>query len=386
MKIIKKSFVFELHPNKNQKILLDKHFGCNRFVYNYFLNQRKEEYIDNKQTLNYYTQAKSLTELKKDENFDWLKEVNSQSLQHSLRHLDTAYVNFFRKTSMFPRFKSKKDKNSFHIPQHIVLENKKLYLPKFRSGIKVNQYLDNITNIRNCNISKTPLGKYYVSFLCEVQYEPKLKTGKSVGIDLGLKDFVITSDEKIYENHKYTKKYEKELKRLQQHLSRKVKDSNNKNKSRLKVAKLHQKINNSRNDLLHKVSNELVNNYDVICSEDLNVKGMVRNRKLSKSISDVSWGTFLIYLNYKCEWNDKKLVKIDRFFPSSKMCNKCNYINQDLTLSIREWTCPSCNTTHNRDINASKNILKEGLRILSSGTGDYTCGDGGYEVCEARNN
>jgi putative transposase len=303
-----------------------------------------------------------------------------------LRHLDTAYVNFFRKTAKFPRFKSKKDKNSFHIPQHIVLENKKLYLPKFKSGIKVNLYLDNITNIRNCSISKTPLGKYYVSFLCEVEYNPKPKTGKSVGIDLGLKDFVITSDEKVYENHKYTKKYEKELRKLQQHLSRKVKGSSNKDKARLKVAKLHQKISNSRGDLLHKVSCELVNNYDVICSEDLNVKGMVKNHHLSKFISDVAWGTFLIYLKYKCEWNDKKLVKIDRFFPSSKMCNKCNHINQDLTLKVREWTCPSCNTIHNRDINASKNILREGLNLLSLGTSDYTCGGGGYEASEARNN
>jgi putative transposase len=385
MKVIKKTYKFELKPTKQQEILLNKHFGCNRFIFNYFLNQRKDEYLKGNKTLNYYKQAEYLTELKKKEEYIWLKEVNSQSLQHSLRHLDTAYINFFKKLAQFPRFKSRKDKNSFHIPQHIELIDKKVFLPKFKEGIKVNQKNVEITNIRNCTISKTPVGKYYISFLCEVEYQPKEKTGKSVGIDLGLKDFVITSDDNKFENHKYTIKYQKKLKREQQHLSRKKKGSNNKNKERIKVARIHEKIVNSRNDMLHKVSTRLISHYDIICCEDLNIKGMLKNDKLSKSISDVSWGAFLTYLKYKSDWNDKQLVKISRWFPSSKTCHKCKHILQDLPLNIRQWECPICGQKHNRDLNAAKNIETEGLNLLSSGTGEYTYGDGGYEVCEVGN-
>jgi putative transposase len=221
--------------------------------------------------------------------------------------------------------------------------------------------------------------------MCEVEYEPKQKTGKSVGIDLGLKDFVITSDEQTFKNNKYTKQYEIKLNKSQQHLSRKIKGSKNYNKQRIKVAKIHEKIANSRNDMLHKVSTELINNYDIICIESLNIVGMIQNEHLSKSISDVSWGKFLIYLNYKSDWNNKKLLKIDKWFPSSKTCNICRYINQDLTLNIREWVCPKCGTKHNRDYNASINILREGLNLLSVGTTDYTHGDGGYEVNEVGN-
>jgi len=385
MKVIKKTYKFELKPTKQQEILLNKHFGCNRFIFNYFLNQRKDEYLKGNKTLNYYKQAEYLTELKKKEEYIWLKEVNSQSLQHSLRHLDTAYINFFKKLAQFPRFKSRKDKNSFHIPQHIELIDKKVFLPKFKEGIKVNQKNVEITNIRNCTISKTPVGKYYISFLCEVEYQPKEKTGKSVGIDLGLKDFVITSDDNKFENHKYTIKYQKKLKREQQHLSRKKKGSNNKNKERIKVARIHEKIVNSRNDMLHKVSTRLISHYDIICCEDLNIKGVLKNDKLSKSISDVSWGAFLTYLKYKSDWNDKQLVKISRWFPSSKTCHKCKHILQDLPLNIRQWECPICGQKHNRDLNAAKNIETEGLNLLSSGTGEYTYGDGGYEVCEVGN-
>jgi len=382
MKVIKKAYKFELLPDVEQKTLLDKHFGCNRVVFNFFLNQRKEEYLKGNKGINYYTQAKDLTELKKNENYIWLKEVNSQSLQHSLRHLDTAYINFFKKTAKFPRFKSRKDKNSFTVPQFVELKDNYVQIPKFKTGIKVNMKKITITNIQHCTISKTPVGKYYISFLCEVEYNPIQKTNKSVGIDLGLKDFVITSDEIKFENHKYTIKYQKKLKREQQHLSRKVKGSSNRNKERLKVAKIHEKITNSRNDMLHKVSTNLIRNYDIICCEDLNILGMLQNDKLSKAISDVSWGKFLTYLQYKCDWNDKQLVKISRWFPSSKTCSDCGYILQDLPLSVREWICPNCGKIHDRDFNAAKNIKTEGLNLLSSGTGEYTYGDGGYEVCE----
>jgi putative transposase len=210
-----------------------------------------------------------------------------------------------------------------------------------------------------------------VSILVETEHNKFEKTGKIIALDLGIKDFVITSEGYKYKNNRYTKTYERLLKKHQQHLSRKTKGSNRYEKQRLKVAKLHKKITNSRLDNLHKVSTELIKKYDTIFLEDLNVKGMVKNHKLSKHIYDASWSKFIELLTYKAEWNDKNIVKIDRFFPSSKTCNHCGYINQNLDLSIREWTCPSCNTKLDRDLNASKNILKEGYKLISSGIDDY---------------
>jgi putative transposase len=211
--------------------------------------------------------------------------------------------------------------------------------------------------------------------LVEGDHKKFEKTGKQIGIDLGIKDFVITSDGFKYKNNRYTKTYAKKLKDNQKNLSRKVKGSNNYKKQKLKVATIHKKITNSRIDNLHKVSTELVKKYDTIFLEDLNIKGMVKNHKLSKHISDASWGKFITMLEYKANWNDKEIIKIDRFFPSSKQCSSCGYINQNLKLDIREWTCPSCKTKLDRDLNASKNILKEGIKIISSGTDDYRCGD-----------
>jgi putative transposase len=378
MKTILRTYKFELQPTQDQKVLLEKHFGCVRFVYNYFLNERKEQYQANKKSDNYYAQAATLTELKKKEETAWLKEVNSQSLQFALRSLDTAYVNFFRGNAKFPRFKSKKKKNSFTIPQFAKLENGRLYAPKFKEGIKVNVHREVKGKIGKCTITKNSTGKYFVSILSEEQYEPMEKTGAVCGIDLGLKDFVITSDGKKSKNNKYTKRYERKLTKQQKHLSRKTKGSSSFERQRRKVAKIHEKITNSRMDNLHKVSHKLISDYDVIALEDLNIKGMVKNHKLAKHISDASWGTFVRMLEYKADWNDKQIVKINRFYPSSKTCHVCGWIKQDLNLSIREWTCPNCGTTHDRDQNASINILKEGLKILSSaGTVDYT---GGEEV------
>lgn len=376
MKTILRTYKFELQPTQDQKVLLEKHFGCVRFVYNYFLNERKEQYQSNKKSDNYYAQAASLTELKKREETAWLKEVNSQSLQFALRSLDTAYVNFFRGNAKFPRFKSKKKKNSFTIPQSARLENGRLYAPKFKDGIKVNVHREVKGKIGKCTITKTPTGKYFVSILSEEQYEPITKTGAVCGIDLGLKDFVITSDGKKFKNNKYTKRYERKLAKQQKHLSRKTKGSSSFERQRRKVAKIHEKITNSRMDNLHKVSHELISEYDIIALEDLNIKGMIKNHKLAKHISDASWGTFVRMLEYKADWNDKQIVKVNRFYPSSKTCHVCGWIKQDLNLSIREWTCPNCGTTHDRDQNASINILKEGLKILNSaGTVENTGGD-----------
>jgi len=363
-----KTYKFRLYPNKEQEILLSKHFGCSRFIYNHFLNERKEQYQKDKKSDNYYVQAKSLTKLKNDEYYKWLKEVNSQTIQFALRCLDTAYVNFFRGNAQFPIFKSRKNKNTFTIPQSGRLEENKIIIPKFKGGIKVKLDRREIKGkIGKMSITKTPTGKYYVSIFTEQEIEHLPKTGKKVGIDLGIKDFLITSDNKKYKNNRYTKKYARELKKVQQHLSRKQKGSNGFEKQRLKVAKIHEKIASCRLDTLHKVSKKLVESYDLISVEDLNVKGMIKNHKLSKHIADASWSNFVTLLQYKCNWYGKELVIINRFYPSSKTCNSCGWINQGLKLSDREWTCTSCGENHDRDINASKNILKEGLKIFGQG-------------------
>ena len=369
-----KSYKYKLNPTEDQKVLLNKHFGSIRFIYNHFLNERKREYETNKQTLNYYDNTKSLTELKKQEEYSWLNEVNSQSLQVSLKNLDDAYNGFFKKRTKFPKFKSKHTKNSFNVPQAVKLEDGKLRIRKFKEPIDIILHRTFSGIIKQCTISKTPTNEYFVSILVETEHTKLPKTGKNIGIDLGLKDFLITSDGYKYKNNRYTKTYQTKLKKTQQHLSRKKKGSNRYQKQKLKVARIHKKIANSRLDNLHKVSTELITKYDTIILEDLNVKGMVKNHKLAKHISDASWSKFITLLTYKAEWNDKQIVKIDRFFPSSKTCNCCGYINQNLKLAMREWTCPSCHTKLDRDLNASKNILKEGYKIILSGTDNYRSG------------
>lgn len=374
MKTICRSYKFELQPTDEQKILLNKHFGCVRYIYNHFLNERIEQYRETKKSDNYYKQAATLTGLKKEDETIWLKEVNSQTLQFALRCLESAYLNFFRGKAEFPRFKSKKNKNTFTVPQFVKFEDDKLFLPKFKDGIKVNVHRKVNGEIGKCTLTRTAIGKYFVSLTSEELYQPKEKTGKVCGIDLGLKDFVITSDGLKFKNNRYTKKYERQLAKTQKHRSRKQKGSNSYERQRLKVARIYEKMTNSRMDNLHKVSNYLVSNYDIIAVEDLNIKGMVKNPRLAKHIADASWGTFVRFLQYKADWNDKQIVRIDRFYPSSKTCHECGWINQNLKLSDREWTCKNGHTV-DRDVNAAKNILAEGLRNISAGTVDHTGGD-----------
>ena len=378
MRKINRTYKFRLYPNKEQNELLSKHFGCSRFVYNYFLNQRKEQYRDTGKSDNYYAQCKALTELKKQEATAWLKEVNAQTLQFAIRSLDVAYTNFFRKRAGFPKFKSKRSKNSFTVPQFASITGSRLFIRKFKEGIKCRVHREIIGKIGKVTISKTPSGKYFASVFTEEEYvTPIKKSGKSVGVDLGLTDLLITSEGETFKNNRYTKKYERKLAKAQQHLSRKKKGSREFENQKLKVARLHEKISNSRADYLHKCSISLVRRYDTIYIEDLNVKGMVKNHKLAKSITDASWGTFISMLTYKAEWNGKKVVKIDRYFPSSQTCNVCGHINQQTKdLSVREWECPECNTKHDRDVNAAINILCFGLKYTSAGTVDYTGGEG----------
>ena len=369
MKVIHKSYKFKIAPDNEQKELLAKHFGATRFVFNRYLNIRKETYLEEKKSLNYYDNANDLTVLKKDEQFVWLKEINSQSLQSSLRNLDTAYNKFFRKQTKFPRFKSKVDKQSFTIPQSVSIEDGKLQIPKFKKGIEINIHREIKGKVLFATISKSATGKYYVSITCEVEYTPFEKTNTKVGIDTGIKDLAILSDGKVYGNIKTLKTNLKKLKYNQRQLSKKIKGSSSRLKQKSKLATIHEKVTNIRKDYLHKVSTEIIKNHDVICIEDLAVKNMMKNHKLAQAFSDVSLGTFYTMLEYKANWNDKQIVKISRWYPSSKTCCECGWINQDLNLKDRKWTCKSCNTIHNRDLNASINILKQGLKILSCGSG-----------------
>ena len=379
MRNINRAYKFRLYPNREQTELLAKHFGCSRFVYNFFLNQRKEQYKLTGKTDNYYAQAKTLTTLKKQEETAWLKEVNAQTLQFAIRSLEAAYNNFFKKRAKFPNFKSKHSKNSFTVPQFASVAGGRLFIRKFKEGIKCRVHREIKGKVGKVTITKTPSGKYFVSVFTKEEYvTPIEKSGKPVGIDLGLKDLLTTSEGETFKNNRYTRRYECKLAKAQQHLSRKKKGSRGFENQRLKVARLHEKISNSRTDYLHKCSISLVRRYDIICIEDLNVKGMVKNHRISKSITDTSWGKFVSMLTYKAEWNEKKIVKIDRFYPSSQTCHVCGYLNKETKdLSVREWECPECHTRHDRDINAAINILRFGLNNTSAGTVDYT---GGEEV------
>ena len=373
-KEITKAYKYRIYPNKQQEEMLLKHFGCSRFVYNKFLFDRQEQYRLTGKSDNYYKQAKLLTELKKDENFKWLKEVNSQTLQQSLRHLETAYTNFFRGRSGLPKFKKKSNRNSFTVPQFIVFENSRVYIPKCKEGIKVKEHRPLQGIILFATFSKTPTNKYYVSITVKQDYNSKQPANKGVGIDLGIKDLVITSNGQKFQNNKFTEKYAKKLRKAQQHLARKVKGSNRYENQRLKVALIYEKIANCRSDVLHKITHKLVMENDAVYMENLNISGMLKNDKLSRAISDCSWFEFSRQLQYKGEWDDTYIHEINRFYPSSKTCHSCGYTVDKMPLNIRKWTCPNCKIEHDRDVNAAINILLEGKREISAGTVDYTDG------------
>lgn len=375
MKKINKSYKFRIYPSEFQKNIMEKNFGCVRFVYNYFLNERKNQYQKNGKSDNYCKQTKSLTNLKKQDGYVWLNEINSQVLQQGLRRLETAYSNFFQRKSGFPKFKKKKQKNTFTVPQHISFDNKKIYFPKFREGINVVFHQKVKGKILTATFSKTPSNKYFVSITTEQEIKQNPKTGKEIGIDLGIKDLVITSEGVKFQNNRYLSKYEKQLNKAQQHLSRKKKGSRQYENQRLKVARLYEKITNCRKDTLHKITSRLIKENDVVYLENLNVSGMLKNHKLAKSIVDCSWNELARQLEYKGDWYGCEVFKINRFYPSSKTCSHCGCIQDKMPLNIRKWTCPDCGTEHDRDINAAINILMEGKREKSSGAGDYTDGE-----------
>lgn len=363
--MIQRAYKYRIFPNKEQVELFEQHFGSTRFVFNWGLEKKIKAYQKDKKRLTCFDLINELTKLKKEKDFEWLNEVNSQSLQVSLRNLDNAFTNFFRKQNKFPNFKSKKhNKNSFQILQHLKL-SEKLDIPKIKD-IKIIQHRKLEGKIKTATISKTTTGKYYISILIEqskdLPKKDKIKDKTTIGIDLGIKTFATISDGRKIDNPKYLKKSERKLKRQQRWLSRKIKGSKNRNKQRIKVALIHEKINNQRSDFLHKFSHQLTHENQVssIAIEDLNVKGMVKNHYLARSISDVAWNEFKRQLEYKCDWYGKNLLVIGRFEASSKTCS-CGVVNQDLKLSDREWTCKECKTKHDRDILAANNIKKFAL-------------------------
>lgn len=367
--MVEKTFKYRIYPTKEQEKFLANQFGSARFIFNYFLNERKNEYLNNGKSSNYYDNAKTLTSLKENEKYIWLNEINSQSLQASLRNLEVAYTNFFSKRAKFPKFKSRKNDQCVKIPQHFYIEDKLLYIPKLKTGIKINLHTALSGKVVCCFIRKTCTNKYYVSIFCETEAKKLERNENKIGIDVGIKTLITTNTGETFNNPKTLKQYEKELKYLQRQLSKKKKGSNKSKKARIRLALVHEKIKNIRNDNIHKITKKLINENQVIISESLSVVNMMKDHCLAKSISDCAWGEIFRQLNYKSNWYDRTYFQIDKFFPSSKMCNKCKFIVDELPLNIREWVCPNCGERHDRDINAAKNILEKGLKDLSgSGT------------------
>ena len=343
---------------------MSKTFGCCRFIYNWALSKKSEQYKKDKSCISIFSLDKTVNdELKKSEETAWLKEVNSQSLQASLRHLDAAYTKFFRDKKGFPKFKNKYDKQSFANPQNTEMnfDGNLIYLPKFKKPIKCIFDRKFEGKIKTSTVCKSKSGKYFISILVEENIKDIISETpvfeKTLGIDLGIKTYATFSDGNKIENPKHLIKRLKQLKRACRRHSKKKKDSKNREKSRVKLAKIYEKVTNCRNDFLHKLTTGIVKNqnYTSIAIEDLSVTNMMKNRRLSRQIQDAAWGTFRSFLEYKCKWYGKNLLVIGRFDPSSKLCS-CGNLNQELTLKDRTWTCSSCGTTHDRDVLAANNI------------------------------
>lgn len=359
-----KTYKYRLYPNKDQRLYLAKTFGCTRLIYNLMLSERIETYNKYKDDKEELKKQKHPTPAKYKVDYEFLKEVDSLALANAQMNLDKAYKNFFRDKSVgFPRFKSKKkNRHSFTTNNQkgtIYIEKGYIKIPKLKSMIKVKQHREFEGLIKSCTVSQTPSGKYFISILVETQIKELETIDKKVGIDLGIKDFAITSDGDIFSNPKWLRKSEKRLAKLQKDLARKEKGSKNRNKSRIKVAKLYEKITNQRKDYLHKLSSKLIRENQSIVIEDLKVANMMKNRKLSKVIGEVSWHEFRLLLEYKSKWYGRELIIAPSNYASSQLCSECgNKSSQTKDLSCRIYNCPECGMTLDRDINASRNLLK----------------------------
>lgn len=374
-----KAIKIKLYPTKTQQITINKLLGCYRVVYNQCLARKIKSYEENKISENQTTLGHFIHhELLKDDNFSWLREQNTKVLKQSVIDMLNAYKNFFERHTGYPKFKSKKDnKQSCRfeigaISKRNIYTNYKLSLAnikniKFKCSKKYAEYLQkNKENIKSATLKKLPCGEYYLSILIDGDLTHKVKeSNNTVGIDLGIKDFVITSEYEVFGNLHFKKNETNKLIRLQKQLSRKQKGSNNRDKARIKLTKAYKKISDKKQYYLHQVSNTLIDENQVICMEDLNVKGMLRNHKIAESIQELNFGEFRRMLEYKAKWYGRNLVFVDRFYPSSKTCNHCGYINKTLKLSDRQWVCPDCGEIIERDYNAAMNIRDEGIRLIS---------------------
>jgi putative transposase len=358
--LIRKAYKFRLYPNQGQQTALAVQFGHTRFVYNHFLNLRQDHYALTGEGLYYRETSNHLTELKQDPEHEWLKEADSQVLQQKLMDLDRAYKNFFEGKAKYPRFKSRKSRQTIRYPQRVKvdLEAKRTYLPKV-GWVKAVFHRKIEGKLKNVTVSRTKSGKFFASFQVEVTISEPEFTGDQAGIDLGLTHFAALSDGCKVENPRQLIRSERRLRRLQKSLSRRKKGSAGREKQRLLVARQHEKVANQRQDFQHKLSLALVKDHRFLAMEDLHIKGMGRNKRLAKHISDAAWGQFTQMLEYKGAWYGCEVVKIDRWYPSSKTCSTCDAKMEEMPLHIRKWQCPECGAKHDRDINAAKNILKQ---------------------------
>ncbi len=358
---------YRIYPTSTQITLIEKHFGSTRFLYNYFLDYRQKEYAKGNKKVSYNITQAELTKLKKLEEYKWLNECGSQSLQMALRSLDNAFGKFFKKQGGYPKFKSKKHTHqSFTAPQNIKVANNRVYLPKFtKDGLKVKLHRDipKEATLKQATISRQN-NQYFISILIDdnISIPKPTKAKTAVGLDMGITHHIITSGGVKYPNNRHYNKSQKKLLKLQRRLSKKQKGSNNRQKAKLRVQKLHTKVTNQRKDNLHKISNEITNQYDIICLETLSVANMMKNHKLAKSIADVAWSEFMRQLEYKASWRGKTIIKIDKWFPSSQICSYCGASTGKKLLNIREFDCPHCKKKGiDRDINAAVNIKNYGL-------------------------